>query len=171
MRQSLCYQKSPELTCVTCHDPHASARPADPVAFYRQKCLDCHNTKPCSSPPEQRLKQNPADNCVACHMPRGDTDIQHVAFTHHRIGRHSPQLPQQPNGIPDLVPLDENPHLSALDRQRDAGLAYMEVFRNPAFANYAGVYGERARSNLGAAYKAGLRDAETVFALAQIAIL
>jgi len=89
LRQSKCYEKSPGLTCVSCHDPHTRSKPADPVAFYRQKCLDCHATKPCSLPPEPRLKQNPADNCAACHMPKGDTDISHVAFTHHRIGKHA----------------------------------------------------------------------------------
>src|SRR5262249_4006137 len=41
LRRSNCYQKS-EMTCLTCHDPHARQRPANPVAFYRQKCLDCH---------------------------------------------------------------------------------------------------------------------------------
>jgi predicted CXXCH cytochrome family protein len=171
LRQSRCYQQSQDLTCVTCHDPHASAKPADTVAFYRQKCLDCHGTKPCSSPPADRLKRNPDDNCAACHMPRGDTDIQHVAFTHHRIGRHAPQPPRPAEGVPDLMPLDDNPHLSPIDRKRNAGLAYMEVFRNLSFTNYANAFRERARSNLRVAYAAGLRDAETVFALAEIAIL
>lgn len=170
LRQSRCYQADARLTCVTCHDPHASATPADPVAFFRQKCLDCHANKPCSVPVEQRRKQNEADSCAACHMPRGDTDIQHVAFTHHRIGRHSP-APPQPAAVPDLVALDDNPHLGPTDRQRNLGLAYMEVYRNPAFARFAGDYRERARANLGAAYAVGMRDAETVFALAEIAIL
>jgi hypothetical protein len=171
LRQSRCYEKSPGLTCVSCHDPHARSKPADPVAFYRQKCLDCHADKPCSLPLEPRLKQNPADSCAACHMPKGDTDIPHVAFTHHRIGRHAPQPKQAIEGVPELVPLDDNPHLGDIDRRRNLGLAYMEVYRNPAFARYADAYRERARATLGAVYAAGLCDAEAVFALAEIAIL
>ena len=176
LRQSACYQKSggrkSEMTCVTCHDPHAKAKPADPVAFYRQKCIDCHAKKPCGLPPAERLKQNPADNCAACHMPRGDTEIPHVAFTHHRIGRHAKQPPLPPSDtIPDLVALDDNPLLGEPDRKRNLGLAYSEASRLRTSARFAGVYRERARANLRAAYLAGARDAETTFALAELAAL
>jgi hypothetical protein len=172
LRQSKCYQASPAMTCTTCHDPHAREKPADPAALYRQKCLDCHTTKPCTSPPEARHKMTPADNCTACHMPRGDTDIPHVAFTHHRIRRHA-ALPALPSGdrIPDLVPLDDNPHLNPTDRRRNLGMAYMEVYRNPTYARYAAAYGVRAREHLEAVYRGGMRDAETVFALAELSIL
>ncbi len=170
LRLSKCYQEKapgrPELTCVTCHDPHARSKPADPVAFYRRKCLDCHETKPCAEPPAARLRRSPADDCTACHMPRGDTDIQHVAFTHHRIGRHAPAAAAPPGGVRELVPLDENPHLGALDRKRNLGIAYLEWRHDAAAEPWVR---EQAWSNLEEAYRGGARDADTVLALAGIA--
>ncbi|HVS35327.1 MAG TPA: cytochrome c3 family protein, partial [Gemmataceae bacterium] len=89
LRQSKCYQKSPDLSCLTCHDPHQSEKPKDWVAFYRRKCLDCHDSHPCRLDEAERRRKQPADDCSACHMPRSGTDIPHIAFTHHRIGLHS----------------------------------------------------------------------------------
>lgn len=172
LRQSACYQKSDRLTCVTCHDPHAGAKPADPVAFYRRKCIECHEQKPCAVPPPQRLKTSAADDCAACHMPRGDTEIQHVAFTHHRIGRHGarphPEPPSGSDRAPDLVPLDANPNLSAADRDRNLGLAYLGAAGNKALARHANEYATRAHALLRAAYRAGARDADLIFALADL---
>src|SRR5205085_11715982 len=117
LRLSKCYTDE-RLTCVTCHDPHAGKKPADPVAFYRQKCLDCHQQKGCTIPEPERRKQSAADDCARCHMPKGDTDVPHVAFTHHRIGKHTKSSPDRGGSrVPDLVALDPNPHLSEPDRQ------------------------------------------------------
>lgn len=172
LRQSKCYQKSESLSCITCHDPHAKSKPADPVAFHKQKCLDCHASQPCSLPSEERLKQNPADNCVACHMPRGNTDVQHVAFTHHRIGRHGKQPEPMPvsDATTELVAFDDNPRLTEPDRQRNLGLAYKELARGATSERAAGEYRERARTNLLAAYRAGVRDAQTLTALSEFSI-
>jgi hypothetical protein len=168
LRQSKCYQKAPGLTCVTCHDPHAKSRPADPVAFYRQKCLDCHAQKPCSVPPETRLKQNPADNCSACHMPRGDTEVPHLAFTHHRIGKHTgrPNADPMLKGAQNLVAIEDNPRLNEFDRARNLGMAYAAVAPEVPRQD-AKTYWIRARANLEIAYRGGARDAEMIFALAE----
>src|SRR5262249_7133305 len=149
LRQSKCYQKSESLSCITCHDPHAKSKPADSVAFHKQKCLDCHASQPCSLPAEERLKQNPADNCAACHMPRGKTDVQHVAFTHHRIGRHTKQPEPAPvsDATTELVVFDDNPRLTEPDRQRNLGLAYKELARGATSERDAGEYRDRARTN------------------------
>ncbi len=40
-----------------------------------QKCLNCHETKPCGLPSDVRLKKSPADNCADCHMPKGDSEV------------------------------------------------------------------------------------------------
>ena len=93
LRQSACYQKSADLTCLTCHDPHAAEKPNDPTAYYRQKCLGCHSAQACGLDEARRRAKDPADNCLACHMPRGDTEIPHLAFTNHRIARRPAARP------------------------------------------------------------------------------
>jgi predicted CXXCH cytochrome family protein len=167
LRNSACYQKS-ELTCLTCHDPHAREKPKDLVAFYRQKCLDCHADRGCQLPPAERLKKEPADNCSACHMPRGDTDIPHIAFTHHRIGKHPAPLRPESGRVPDLVPTDDAVHLSPIDRRRNLGLAYLEVSQNTEYARFADEYRERARTLLEGVLKDGLPDGAAAEALAEI---
>ncbi len=144
MRASVCYQKSESLTCLTCHDPHQRTLPKDKTAYYRQKCLECHADHPCSLDQVARLKKNAQDDCAACHMPRGDTEIPHIAFTHHRIGRHAaaPLTATEPGAT--LVPLDNVAHLPAVDQQRNLGLANLEVSRS-ASAPYSETFRERAR--------------------------
>jgi Cytochrome c554 and c-prime len=168
LHQSACYKKSEGLTCVTCHDPHQKEVPKDRTAFYRQKCLNCHTVHPCSLDEAERRKKDAADNCAACHMPRGDTEIPHIAFTHHRIGRHAPKPPSESGRIPDLVPIEDVTHLTPLDRQRNLGLAYIEVARNPVYARHAEAFRERARDLLETVQAAGLREGETAAALAEI---
>ncbi len=139
LRRSVCYQKSPALTCLTCHDPHAREKPHDAVAFYRQQCLKCHAEQQCRLPLAERRRKDAMDNCAGCHMPRGDTDIPHIAFTHHRIGRHAAPPPAVAGRVPELVPIDEAPHLTPLDQQRNLGLAYMEVAQSRLRAARRGV--------------------------------
>jgi hypothetical protein len=169
LRRSACYQKSDDLTCVTCHDPHRRTVPPDPTAYYREKCLSCHTRRPCSLDEAARRKKEPSDSCAACHMPRGDTEIPHIAFTHHRIGRHESQPSAPPvTRIPDLVPIEEPPGLTPLDRQRNLGLAYADVARSHTYAQYADVFRARARQLLEDVQAAGLREGETAVALAEI---
>jgi tetratricopeptide (TPR) repeat protein len=167
LRLSACYQKS-QMTCLTCHDPHANTKPKDPVAFYRRKCLDCHREQGCKLVRAKRLKKEPTDNCAACHMPRGNTDIPHVAFTHHRIGLHAKQESTASEAIPNLVPTDDISHLPPLDQKRNLGLAYLKLTRTGRYSNHVEVFSERARELLEAVRAAGLRDAQTAHALADI---
>ncbi len=180
LRQSACYQKSADLTCLTCHDPHAAEKPKDPVAFYRQKCLDCHSTKACALNEAERRAKNAADNCLACHMPRGDTEIPHIAFTNHRIARRPPARPADlgpgvallPGGgsgaVPEMVPVEDVPGLAPPDVRRNLGLAYYDASRNGVNVRYgyAGAFRQRALDLLKGVDEAGLRDPETMSALA-----
>jgi hypothetical protein len=170
LRRSVCYQQSEELTCLTCHDPHAREKPKDPVAFYRQKCLDCHAVRGCKLVGAERLKKEPADNCVACHMPRGDTDIPHIAFTHHRIGRHSKQTQRKEEAAsaPNLAPTDDCSRLPALEQKRNLGLAYAALAVNGQYSKYFGAFNERARENLEEVYAAGLHEGKVTNSLAGI---
>jgi hypothetical protein len=112
MHESRCYQASTgdhKLGCVSCHDPHVKPAPAERVAYYRGRCLSCHQSSHqqadvsarrqadgdhgCSLPVAVRLKQRPDDSCADCHMPRyGTADIVHTASTDHRVVRR-PQAP------------------------------------------------------------------------------
>ncbi len=113
---------------------------------FREKAIGCES---CHGAGSRKSAAGEADFTIVNPAKLSRPDVQHVAFTHHRIGRHRPQPKDAPAGVPDLVPLDGNPHLTALDPQRNLGLAYMEVYRNPAFPQYADTYRERARANLG----------------------
>ncbi|MBI2689249.1 MAG: tetratricopeptide repeat protein [Acidobacteria bacterium] len=75
LRQSKCWLSSNEqLTCTTCHNPHAVTREFDAA------CRQCHQT----------LAKHPAkqQDCAGCHMPKRRTeDVIHVVVTDHRIQR------------------------------------------------------------------------------------
>jgi tetratricopeptide (TPR) repeat protein len=167
LHQSACYQKSTDLTCVTCHDPHQNGDIKDKTAFYREKCLSCHAKQPCKLDASERLKKE-KDNCIACHMPRGDTEIPHIAFTHHRIGRHGVKPPAVDSGVPELLAVEDISRLDPLDRQRNLGIAYFDVYRSGSYPQFAKAFHERAREHLETVYKGGLQDGETTAALAEI---
>ncbi len=162
LRQSKCYKNSKELTCLTCHDPHATEKPN-----YRQKCLDCHTDQSCKLTPATRLQKDATDNCVTCHMPRSNTDIPHIAFTHHRIGLHAPTAPSSLQRIPELVPTDDVSHLSPREQERNLGLAYLQAAGSTP---YAGAYAQRAIELLGGVYEAGLREGDITIGLAVLCL-
>lgn len=181
LRQSTCYQRSADLTCLTCHDPHAQEKPKDPAPFYRQKCLSCHTVEACGLDQAQRRAKDATDNCLGCHMPRGATEMPHLAFTNHRIERRpTPRpadlkpggalLPDSSGKAPELVPIEDAPQLVPLERRRNLGLAYFDAGRNPVYNRYgyADAFRERARSLLEAVEAAGLHEPETAAALAEL---
>ena len=114
MYLSRCYTQSTNLTCTTCHNPHDKPSKKKQAAYYRSKCMACHETDGgCKLPEPKRFAQSPQNDCVSCHMPRVDTDIPHFAFTHHRIGlkhqtKHDPgprtALKLKPVGGPTSSP-------------------------------------------------------------------
>jgi hypothetical protein len=79
---SKCAIKSGDrLWCGTCHNPHD--QPAEPAAYYRERCLSCHAATLTKGHAAER-------DCVACHMPKlAAKDGGHTAFTNHRIARDS----------------------------------------------------------------------------------
>jgi hypothetical protein len=166
LHDSACYQKSPGMTCLTCHKQHARERPKDPVAYYRKKCLTCHTIEACRLPPAARLKKDANDNCVACHMPRGAIDVPHVAFTNHRIGGHAPPQAADSGQVPELAPIYDVSRLPPLDQHRNLGLAYMMAADKPPFAEFADEFRFRAIRLLEGVWAAGLRDPQTAAACA-----
>jgi TPR repeat protein len=119
LAQSACKRASGDkLWCGTCHDPHTAPEPGEKVAYFRGKCLSCHQTQDCRAAAE--VKRANGDDCIACHMPRGPaSDIQHVVFTDHSIRRKPGGSGTAPAADSELAPY---PSYSATTR--DLALAY-----------------------------------------------
>ena len=150
----------PQLTCLTCHDPHSTPDPAERVEYFRTRCLQCHNTPTAKFSaathfPAQR-------DCASCHMPRKNTsDISHEQTVDHDIEAHR-RTPAPPpltlsspddqtrtsNPAPNLIPIGD---VTVTDRDR--GLAYAQLAERGNAAAAA-----PALRYLLAAEKAGLAD-------------
>ncbi len=81
MMQSRCYLASgSQMTCTTCHDPHAVKR--GPKAF-NNACLSCHQDLAAHAG-----KREAEGDCAGCHMPKRRTDdVVHVIMTDHKVQR------------------------------------------------------------------------------------
>jgi tetratricopeptide (TPR) repeat protein len=139
MQASRCFQASAgKMSCSSCHDPHVQPAANEKIGEYRRRCLDCHETKPCSLPPAERRRRSAEDSCIQCHMQRFATsNIAHTAITDHRVLRR----PAADRGGAPPVPFPgESPvvnffqgHLDEADRgaDRDFGLALIHLARAP----------------------------------------
>lgn len=70
LQRSRCYLSSANMSCSTCHDVHATEKPA---ASYSAKCLTCHQWQSCGVAKRMGLKI--ASNCIDCHMPVEPTSV------------------------------------------------------------------------------------------------
>jgi hypothetical protein len=183
MRASSCYQKSATLTCITCHAGHDEAPREEQRRSYVRICLDCHSDgetsqsagSECRLERGERLRRNAANDCVACHMPQVETDVPHVAFTHHRIGIHEPQptgdvaaTSRQP---PELAPLDDISGLPEIEQVRNLGMAYYGMSQRAGDPQSARYFQLRARQLLANVRKAGMRDSEITAALSRLYLM
>jgi hypothetical protein len=159
LAQSACKRNSGEkLWCATCHDPHSVPSATEKAAYFRGKCLICHQTSACSAP--QAVRQANGDNCITCHMPRNPTsDVEHVVFTDHAIPRRAASGSVAPSVTADLVPFGGG-EASA----RDLGLAYVIV----GLREQNSMYLDRGFRVLQNAVAQGARDAQTLLYLAQL---
>jgi predicted CXXCH cytochrome family protein len=118
------------LWCGSCHDPHRAPAEAEKAAFYRARCLQCHQAAECSRGP----------NCAGCHMPKTAVrDVQHAAYTDHAI--HKPGRPAHARAS---APRKLVPFGGAAAGEREFGLAYASV---PGFEKQARDHLERAPQN------------------------
>jgi cytochrome c554/c'-like protein/tetratricopeptide repeat protein len=171
MRLSRCYVESKTMTCTTCHDPHSLPDESAKALHFRNKCLSCHRTDSCSLSITAREEKQ--DHCIACHMPRGPTDIPHFSFTHHRVGIHSEESKTRKLTESDhLVPVVDVAHLPEHEQRRLLGLAN-DIFAgklatglddesrdDPSYRTLAVVFQNRARDVLHEVRSQGLRDPE-----------
>jgi hypothetical protein len=155
MHQSKCFAASAgpqQLGCVSCHDPHQHVPPPRRIAYYRARCLQCHQgsaeggrnatSPPCSLPLEAR--QSKADSCVDCHMSRyGTSDIPHAASTDHRILRHGRQSKEagikiieekrsDPLPLVAFYPDGDGPSMDEMNRDRAVALVKLALGGDPA---------------------------------------
>ena len=172
MRRSKCFQHS-EMTCLSCHDPHGRPQPEERAEFFRAKCESCHGEGACGE--EHTARHAASNDCVHCHMPRGDTDIPHIAFTHHRVGLHR-EAPVAPQASLTLVPRSDMSFMTEAEQQRLLGLAYMRLsLRKPTQPGKEFLEPEEywsclrsAQAALTKAHKGGQRDAEVASTVAYL---
>ena len=119
--QSTCKRMSGDkMSCTSCHDPHVTPAPEQRVAFFRAKCLACHNQ------PQFAAAHHPENpDCTSCHMRHtGAENIPHVAWTDHRILK-LPAPPDTPTEHPQSAEL--SPILSPGATRRDLAMAYYQA--------------------------------------------
>lgn len=170
MHLSRCYTQSGELTCTTCHDMHASGTDSSPEQFYRSRCIGCHTVNGCGLPETGAQRVAKHDDCITCHMPQSETDIPHIAFTHHRIGIHTGLAapPAAGGEPPHLVAFQDVSALDPLLVQRLTGLAYLELAtRQNSEQKFAYCFGEASR-RLDAVREQGMTDGDIEAGLAQL---
>jgi predicted CXXCH cytochrome family protein len=128
MESSRCFRASQgRLGCISCHDPHRLPQPSIKAAYYRERCLECHEKKGCAVPLSERQARGRGEDCIECHMPRSNTNIVHVAETDHRIHRGPPgpvPVPEDPRDAPgmpaNLVSQEYHWALMTEEERRDA---------------------------------------------------
>ncbi len=133
LETSRCFTASGgQLSCTSCHNPHAKPSAAETAVYFRNKCLSCHQSRVCSLPVPKRQEKN--DNCVSCHMPaRDSSNVTHVAVTDHRIMKRpdegNPRAKVLPQGQMPLIAYRAGPHAPpASERERDLAIALGNEF-------------------------------------------
>lgn len=131
LRQSGCYLKSADLSCLTCHDPHRKVMAPERAAHYASACLGCHegHTPEACGFRDSKAADDPAidpQDCAGCHMPqRRPSDVVHTVMTDHKI-----QIPKA--GADLLAPRAESDPvitgLRLLEPER-VPAAYAEIYR------------------------------------------
>jgi hypothetical protein len=107
------------LWCGSCHDAHSTPAAAQRAAFFRRKCLQCHEAGACTEADAERERRG--DACAACHLPKAAApEIAHSAYSDHSIPRR-PSL-RSPAAATALQPFWKD---SA--GPRELGLAYAKL--------------------------------------------
>ncbi len=168
--QSRCWQSS-QLTCTTCHNPHAFPDEQVRVSYYRAICRKCHANETCKVDTGLRQRESPENDCVMCHMPSSETEIPHLVFTDHRIGVQGVEPPPR-HSVSDepgtLVAITDTDSWSDLDKRRMLGLAYLEFSGSKRGQRHAETHRQRAFTLLSEVWNRGIRDSDVASALAAL---
>lgn len=169
MLLSRCYRESGgRLECLTCHDPHVTVYdPARPADFFRRACLGCHAVADCPAPAAERQRTVPADDCVACHMRRAETDDQRFStFTDHWIRRDIDLEQRDPRLAFEVEPVfpDQFATLSAGEQAYFRGRGNFLLAYNIPPASQPPLWAQ-AESAFEEAIRAGFDGADTWFFL------
>ncbi|MCB9552384.1 MAG: tetratricopeptide repeat protein [Myxococcales bacterium] len=121
---SACAQKTPAMTCTTCHAPHPTGARA--AADRSAPCRDCHASAPahpCAGPA--------GPDCAGCHMDEGPTaNIPHTqGIDHHIRVRPTPRAPAT-NDSPLVWAARPEREPTDPDHQLLLGRAYAEAWRS-----------------------------------------
>jgi hypothetical protein len=173
MTASQCYQRGTgdmRLGCTSCHDPHERPGPEKRVAFFRDRCMQCHATRGCKESGNERSRRD--NDCTACHMQHyGNADVAHSTSSDHRILRRPNQTPMRqvltprPSDLP-LVRFGGNgtPSVSPdLERDLAIGMVIFGYMGKIDMRAYAG----RTIAMLEAAVQRDSKDLAAWTALAQ----
>ena len=79
LTQSPCFLGSPEMTCLTCHDPHLPLSAQDSRGDWQ--CVQCHDG---AQPTHALCGRGRTEDCIRCHMPKVQGQIP-IGFTDHWI--------------------------------------------------------------------------------------
>jgi Flp pilus assembly protein TadD len=131
---SKCATAGDRFGCTACHDPHKAPAPAEKDAYYRGRCLNCHQEHGCTEALPAR--QAVGDACTACHMPKAaSANIAHTAVTDHRILRRpapgkGPSDALSPGELPiALLPGHGRHGPGEAEVERDFGIALATLAR------------------------------------------
>ncbi len=138
MAGSACKLKSGDrMSCMSCHDPHSVPKPQASAAWFRSRCLQCHQMEKLSGVHNGASAQEL--NCAGCHMPRvRAVDGGHGVMTDHSIALRGPLPGTRPGtGAEPLRPPHKTLVADAARRlvpfpgfrsdDRTLGIAYAEV--------------------------------------------
>ncbi|NND35230.1 MAG: hypothetical protein HKN76_21765 [Saprospiraceae bacterium] len=76
LASSLCFIKSENMDCSTCHSPHKNQR--DKTDYFNQQCLSCHNSGTTSRGFREHITASITSNCIECHMPNIASKVMSV---------------------------------------------------------------------------------------------
>ncbi len=104
--QSLMYRHG--VTCFDCHDVHGTKHRFELRRPVATMCLECHGPGSPNGPYTATIEEhthhppgNPGSRCVACHMPKIETELVPGAFAHAHTFRFVTPAMTEKYGIPN----------------------------------------------------------------------